>query len=122
EAALVAAGKRGVAVRLLVDSLHGLHGSFGVENPLLTRLSTQQGVELRVSRPVSVPSMEELKRRDHRKLVVLDGRTAIVGGRNLSHEYYTGFDEVALRPTSTWRALPWLDAGARVEGPAVRDI
>lgn len=122
EAALVAAGKRGVAVRLLVDSLHGLHGSFGVENPLLTRLSTQQGVELRVSRPVSVPSMEELKRRDHRKLVVLDGRTAIVGGRNLSHEYYTGFDEVALRPTSTWRALPWLDAGARLDGPAVRDI
>ena len=38
EAALAAAGARGVAVRVLVDSLHGLHGSFGAHNPLLDRL------------------------------------------------------------------------------------
>jgi phosphatidylserine/phosphatidylglycerophosphate/cardiolipin synthase-like enzyme len=51
--------------------------------------------------------------------VVVDGRIALVGGRNLSHEYYTGFDEVPLTRASTWRLVPWLDAGARVEGPAV---
>ena len=33
EAALAAAGARGVTVRVLVDSLHGLHGSFGLRNP-----------------------------------------------------------------------------------------
>jgi cardiolipin synthase A/B len=120
EAALAAAGARGVAVRVVVDSLHGLEGSFGTHNPLLERLGARPGVELRVSRPVTgVPSLEEVKQRDHRKLAVIDGAVALLGGRNLSHEYYTGFDEVQLTPDSKWRQVPWLDAGARVEGPAV---
>jgi len=120
EAALAEAAARGVAVRVVVDSLHGLEGSFGAHNPLLTRLAGRPGVELRVSRPVTgVPSLEDLKQRDHRKVAVIDGAVALVGGRNLSHEYYTGFDEVRLTPHSTWRQVPWLDAGARVEGPVV---
>ncbi|TAK19150.1 MAG: phosphatidylserine/phosphatidylglycerophosphate/cardiolipin synthase family protein [Myxococcaceae bacterium] len=118
--ALAEAGARGVAVRVLVDSLHGLHGSFGATNPLLDRLSRSPGVELRTSRPLhEMPSLTDLKRRDHRKLVVADGQVALVGGRNLSHEYYTGFGEVPLTEASSWREVPWLDAGARVEGTAV---
>ena len=120
EAALAAAGARGVTVRVLIDSLHGLHGSLGVTNPLLARLSARPGVELRTLRPITeLPSLMELKQRDHRKLVIADGRIALLGGRNLSHEYYTAFAEVELTPESMWREVPWLDAGARVEGPAV---
>ena len=120
EAALAAAGAHGVTVRVLVDSLHGLHGSLGAHNPILDRLSSRPGVELRVSKPITGPaSLEDLKQRDHRKLVVVDGNVALLGGRNLSHEYYTGFGEVRLTPGTTWRVVPWLDAGARVEGPAV---
>lgn len=120
EAALAAAAARGVIVRILVDSLHGLHGSFGLHNAILDRLSSRPGVELRVVNPVTGrSSLEDLKRRDHRKLVVVDGRLALLGGRNLSHEYYTGFDEVPLHPEMPWRMVPWLDAGARIEGPAV---
>jgi hypothetical protein len=51
KSALAAAGARGIAVRVLVDSLHGLHGSFGTENPLLALLAAQPGIELRVVRP-----------------------------------------------------------------------
>lgn len=120
EAALVAAGARGVAVRILVDSLHALHGSFGAKNPLLSRLAASPGVEVRAARPINeLPSLEDLKQRDHRKLVVADGRLALIGGRNLSYEYYTGFNEAQLTPQSEWREVPWLDAGAKVEGPAV---
>jgi len=120
EAAIAEAGARGVRVRVVVDSLHGLEGSFGAHNPLLERLRDRPGVELRVLRPVTgIPSLDDLKRRDHRKLAVVDGTVALVGGRNLSHEYYSGFDEVELTPRSTWRLVPWLDAGARIEGPAV---
>jgi len=120
EAALTQAARRGVTVRVLVDSLHGRHGSLGVVNPLLARLGSQPGIELRVSQPISgLPSLQELKQRDHRKLVVVDNRLALLGGRNLSHEYYSGFDEVPLTAQSMWREVPWLDAGARVEGPAV---
>ena len=104
EAALAAAAARGVTVRVLVDSLHGLHGSFGLHNPLLDRLSARPGVELRVGSPITgESSLEDLKQRDHRKLVVVDGRVALLGGRNLSHEYYTGFDEVPLHPAMPWR-------------------
>jgi phosphatidylserine/phosphatidylglycerophosphate/cardiolipin synthase-like enzyme len=120
EAALGAAAARGVAVRVLIDSLHGLHGSLGVHNPILGRLAEMPGIELRVSQPItSLPSLEALKQRDHRKLVVADGEVALVGGRNLSHEYYAGFEEVPLAPDSHWRAVPWLEAGARIAGPAV---
>ena len=65
------------------------------------------------------PTFLDLKQRDHRKVAVIDGEVALVGGRNLSHEYYAGFDEVPLTARSLWRQVPWLDAGARVEGPAV---
>jgi phosphatidylserine/phosphatidylglycerophosphate/cardiolipin synthase-like enzyme len=120
EVALAAAAARGVTVRVLVDSLHGLHGSFGLRNPILARLASRPGVEFKVGGPITgTSSLEDLKRRDHRKLVVVDGRVALLGGRNLSHEYYAGFNEVPLHPEMTWRMVPWLDAGARVEGPAV---
>ncbi|MGZ8850953.1 MAG: phospholipase D-like domain-containing protein, partial [Thermoanaerobaculia bacterium] len=123
EAALAAAGARGVTVRVNVDSLHGLEGSFGLRNPLLERLRARAGVELRVIHPVTgAPSLEDIKQRDHRKLVIVDGTVALVGGRNLSHEYYSGFDEVKLTAQSLWREVPWLDAGARVEGPVVAEL
>ena len=123
EDALASAGARGVRVRVLVDSLHTLHGVLGVTNPLLDRLAAKPGVELRLSRPIDgVPSLDDLKRRDHKKMAVIDGAVALVGGRNIAHEYYTGFDEVALEEQSLWYEVPWLDAGARVEGPAVAAI
>lgn len=123
EAALGEAAARGVAVRVLVDSLHGLQGSFGLRNPLLARLGARENVELLVAHPIAgAPTLEDLKQRDHRKLVVVDGAVALVGGRNLSDEYYTGFDEVALRTDSLWREVPWLDAGVRVAGPAVEAV
>ncbi len=120
ESALAVASARGVTVRVLIDSLHGLHGSLGARNPILDRLAALPGVALRVSKPItSLPSLEELKERDHRKLVVADGEIALVGGRNLSHEYYAGFEEVPLTADANWRDVPWLEAGARVAGPAV---
>jgi phosphatidylserine/phosphatidylglycerophosphate/cardiolipin synthase-like enzyme len=120
EAALAAAGARGVVVRVVVDSLHGLEGSLGAHNPLLERLRARPAVELRLIRPITgAPTLEELKQRDHRKLAVMDGTVGLLGGRNLSHEYYAGFEEVNLTADSLWRQVPWLDGGARVEGPAV---
>lgn len=120
EAALAAAAERGVTVRVVADSLHALEGSFGLHNPLLQKLGARPGVELRLQNPITTrPSLEDIKQRDHRKLAVFDNALALLGGRNLSHEYYTGFEEIALTTTSSWREVPWLDAGARVEGPAV---
>lgn len=123
EAALVRAGARGVAVRVLCDSLYSLHGSLGAKNALLERLSRAPGVQVLASRPIAhVPSVEELRQRDHRKLVVADGVSAIVSGRNLGQTYYRGFSEARIDAASTHRDVPWLDAGVSIDGPAVRAL
>lgn len=123
EASLAAAGARGVVVRVLVDSLHARYGSPVPDNPLLARLAQRPGVELRAIAPITTASSwTELKQRDHRKLAIADGRIALVGGRNLGHEYYAGFDEVALAASTPWREVPWLDGGGRLEGPIVAEL
>ncbi len=123
EQALVRAARRGVAVRILVDSLLSAHGSFGAKNALLERLEREPRIDVRAIAPVTgVPTMEQLKQRDHRKLLVIDGARAIVTGRNLARAYYAGFEEVALRPDSPWQDVPWLDAAVVVEGPSVATI
>ena len=48
----------------------------------------------------------------HRKIIVVDGKTAIVGGMNLAHVY--------MGPTPVPER--WRDLSARVRGPAVADI
>ena len=45
--------------------------------------------------------------RNHRKIVVIDGRTAFLGGINVSDDYYEG-----------GRRAPWRDAHVRIDGPA----
>ncbi|MBO4475111.1 MAG: hypothetical protein J5737_00090 [Bacteroidales bacterium] len=44
--------------------------------------------------------------RDHRKIIIVDGKTAYVGGRNIQDKYY----------------LSWRDADLRINGPAVYDL
>ena len=123
EAGLVRAGARGVAVRVLVDSLYSRHGSFGVENALLRRLGAAPGVELRTSRPIRrVPTLIDLKQRDHRKLVVVDGARSLVSGRNLGKQYYRGFAEARVHPGTRYADVPWLDASVALDGPAAATL
>ncbi|MFP2926775.1 phospholipase D-like domain-containing protein [Pyxidicoccus sp. 3LG] len=121
--ALQRAAQRGVRVRLLVDALYSGHDSFGVMNPALVHLSGMPNIEVRAIAPLSgLPSILELKQRNHRKLLLVDTEQAFITGRNMGAPYFTGFDEVALRRTSQYREVPWLDCGARLTGPLVSDI
>ena len=56
--------------------------------------------------PGGLPSMPLLDYAVHEKLMIVDGKTAIVGGRNLENQY---FDE-------------WYDLECLITGPAVNDI
>ena len=119
--AAIAAAKRGVTVRVLVDALRS--GPVGRANAVLERLGATPGVTVRVARPISgIPDLHDLKARDHRKLLVFDDRIAHVTGRNVGDPYYRGFDEVTLGPNSDARDVPWMDAGVIVEGQVVRAI
>lgn len=117
------AARRGVQVRVLVDALYSRYEGLGSANPVLERLAAEPGVEIRAYQPITgVPSLNALKQRNHRKLVVIDGQSAIVTGRNLGAPYYSGFAEVELKASSLYREVPWLDASARVRGPIVGEI
>ena len=104
-------------------ALSSLHEAFGQKNSLLSQLATTPGVEVRAFRPVTfLPSVAALKRRNHRKCLVVDGHTAVVTGRNLGAPYYRGFSEVRLSPLSSYREVPWLDCGAVFDGPLVSEL
>ena len=117
------ASQRGVEVRLLVDALYSLHDAFGLTNPLLERLAKIRGIEVHGSQPLTgLPSVNDLKHRNHRKLAVIDGRHAIVTGRNLGAAYYSSPSDVTLTPSTAYHEVPWLDASVSVEGPVVEAI
>src|SRR5690606_24225885 len=62
------------------------------------------------------------RQRDHRKVVVVDGVKAFIGGRNAADEYYYDWSEVPIADWTLADSIPWLDAHVQVEGPLVRDI
>lgn len=57
-------------------------------------------------------SRSQINFRNHRKVVVVDGRTAYVGGHNVGDEY------LGCHP----RFGPWRDTHIRIEGPAVQGV
>jgi cardiolipin synthase len=77
--ALVAAARRGVAVRVLVDAL----GSFSLPAGWWAELE-QAGGKTRIFNPLH-PG--RFLHRNHRKSLACDGRRAIIGGFNIADEY-----------------------------------
>ena len=90
----VIAARRGVHVRLVVDDLM----TIGQEN-VLADLQREPNIELRLFNPWKkrdlfsrggemVAEMERLNTRMHDKLLIADGRAAILGGRNIGDHYF----------------------------------
>jgi putative cardiolipin synthase len=91
----IRAAERGVKVRLIVDDLI-LQG----HDQLIANLDAAQNIEFRIFNPWEnrgtlldragemLARMERLNTRMHSKLVIADGRAAIVGGRNIGDHYF----------------------------------
>ncbi len=117
---LIRRARAGVAVRLCVDALYSTQDVLGLRNPVVEGLSQEPGIEVLAAAPIAASDPLEVgrfKRRDHRKLIVIDGELAFVGGRNGGDEYFTGFDEVAVTDWTPHERVPWLDAHVEVRGP-----
>ncbi|MEQ8350965.1 MAG: phospholipase D-like domain-containing protein [Leptospiraceae bacterium] len=99
---LLAAARRGVRIRVLVDGV----GSFPLWN--LRRYFRNSTAAFRVFKPVGLFSAFKsgFHRRDHRKLVLVDDRIAYTGGMNIG-------DELSLEVRGNRR---WRDNMMRVEG------
>lgn len=104
---LARAAKRGVEVRVLYDAL----GSVWLKRIFLNRL-TKQGAKVAGFLPFSlVPRRLNLNFRNHRKILIIDGKTAFTGGSNIGREYLgRKFDK------------QWHDYAVKVAGPVCSQL
>lgn len=112
--ALEEAAARGVTVRVLLD--HWANRSKPYYRQTRRRLDAM-GAAWHLMLPVQ-PLKGKYQRpdlRNHRKLLVVDGRVAFTGSQNLTDSTYN-------LPVNIRRGLHWVDLMVRVEGPVVSGV
>lgn len=117
--ALIARQLKGVQVNLIRDSV----GTLGTPSAFFTRL-TDAGIKVLEYNPVNPATAKtgwDVNQRDHRKLLIVDGRIAFLGGINIS-SVYSGGSLSASSKTRPSGDLPWRDTDLRIEGPVVADL
>lgn len=104
--ALIDKAKAGVEVRLIYDDV----GCWRVPDAFFRRLCAA-GIDARPFLPVRFPvATSKVNYRNHRKLCVIDGHTAFIGGMNIAKRYVKG------------NGRPWRDTHLKVRGGAVYAI
>jgi cardiolipin synthase len=107
-AALTRKAAQGVSVRLLLDSL----GSFRVSKKMLAPLLDAGGRYAFFMPMMHLPFRGRANLRNHRKIIIVDNATAMMGGMNIAREYMgTAAD------TGRWRDLSFI-----VKGPVLADL
>lgn len=106
--ALVARARAGVRVKVVTDWL----GS-ATTRRRYWRALREAGAEVRIFNPPQLIHLRGNLTRDHRKLLVVDGETAVTGGHCLGDEW--AGDPAAGRQ-------PWRDTAAAIDGPAAAAI
>ncbi|MFT3961685.1 phospholipase D-like domain-containing protein [Propionivibrio sp.] len=101
--------RAGVRVRLLIDGIGIYLGGYLDMKPL-----TDAGIEVvRFVPPFRSPKRGRTNLRNHRKMVIADGKILWCGGRNLAAEYFEGDPRPFLRRT------PWIDLTFDLAGELV---
>jgi cardiolipin synthase len=99
--------KKGCEVCVIYDGI----GSYASEEYF--KWLNSAGVQTEAFHPVQLlRSKIGINRRDHRKMVVIDGRTGFLGGLNIAEEYG--------HPEKAWEG--WRDTAVKVQGPVVRQM
>lgn len=99
--------KQGVEVRILVDASGGrdLKGD-------LQKMLEDAGAKVAHFHPVRISNLGRLNNRDHRKLVIIDGRIGYTGGHGIS-DNWTGHAQDKEH---------WRDTALRMTGPVVNRL
>jgi len=106
--ALLERAREGVRVYVLYDEI----GSKGLPEKYVDELRAA-GVEVSSFKPTQGSRNRfQLNFRNHRKMVVVDGKLAWIGGHNVGDEY------LGLDPDFS----PWRDTHVRLEGPVVQQL
>jgi cardiolipin synthase A/B len=99
---LTAKAREGVEVRVLVDHRGGITTS-----PATWLKLRRAGVDFRVYHRARFRELGWYNNRDHRKIVVIDGRIGYTFGHGIA---------------DMWTGDGWRDTAARIEGPVVNDL
>ena len=103
--------KEGVEIRAMYDAF----GNSSNNQPLKKKhikAIREKGIEIVEFDPIKFPWINHVFHRDHRKIVVIDGRIGYTGGMNIADYYITGLPEIG----------EWRDMHIRIEGDAVNDL
>ncbi len=119
---LIEKQKEGVHVALIYDSV----GSFNSPRALFDRLRDAgvQVVEFNPVNPLEGKNKSALDHRDHRKLLIVDGHVAFLGGINVSNVYSSGSASVSRSRPKTdknGKSTAWRDTHVQIEGPVVAE-
>jgi len=124
--ALIAKQAQGVQVNLIHDAV----GTLGTAKEYFQRLS-DAGINVLAFNPVNPLEAKAgwtVNQRDHRKLLVIDGRSAVLGGINISSVYSSsvrGSSGGSMSGGSRGddkKSLPWRDTDLLIEGPVVAPL
>ncbi|PKN12451.1 MAG: cardiolipin synthase [Deltaproteobacteria bacterium HGW-Deltaproteobacteria-4] len=110
--------RQGVQVHIIYDSL----GSMLTPDAFFQRLR-DEGIQVVAFNPVNPLTVGKKwglsPHRDHRKILIVDGKVAILGGINISNVYSsTPFN----RGKNEKIPIHWRDTDVQIEGPAVAEL
>ena len=118
--ALIAKQRQGVQVNLIHDGV----GTFGTPKAFFTRLSDAgiKVLEFNPVNPLTAKAGWDVNQRDHRKILIVDGETAFLGGINISSVYSGGSASRGSSAPKDAKKRPWRDTDLQVSGPVVADL
>ena len=103
--------EEGVEIRAIFDAF----GNFSNNQPLKKKHLKEiraKGLEIVKFDPLRFPWINHVFHRDHRKIVVIDGKIGYTGGMNIADYYIEGLPEIG----------DWRDMHIRIEGNAVNEL
>ncbi len=105
---LIRKALEGVKIRLIYDDL----GSWRLNHSFLSSLH-EAGIETYAFMPVHFRKLSnKINYRNHRKIIVVDGKVGFVGGLNIADRYLDGIPEIGI----------WRDTHIRIEGEAIPSL
>jgi cardiolipin synthase len=119
---LISKQRSGVQVNLIYDSV----GSMTTPKEFFMPLQEIGGnvLEFNPVNPLNARKSWQVTQRDHRKLLIVDGRIAFVGGINISSVYSSGsHGSGSFGKSKSGKGMqPWRDTHLRMAGPVVSEF
>jgi cardiolipin synthase len=107
---------RGVAVNVIYDA----YGSQATPGELFNTLR-RAGASVLTYHPINPVTLLHANDRDHRKIMVVDGRIGFTGGINLSRTYENP-PSAGIPPDGDTQHAYWRDTAVEIRGPAVAEL